>query len=67
MKITCATPAPIVRDTIYRGKAIHRLFPSGYCEIYSDQQGCFLKFDRKEAAKQAIRDDLACKRPVGSI
>jgi len=39
---------------MYRGKGITRLFPSGYYEVYSDEQGRFLKFDEIGAAKALI-------------
>lgn len=46
---------------IYKGKAISKLFPSGYYEIYSDCAGRFLKFDRVGDAKARInREAKGC-------
>ena len=38
----------------YKGKTIARLYPSGYYEVYSSQQGRFIKCDTLKAAKQII-------------
>lgn len=39
----------------YKNKYIHKLFPSGMFEIYSDIEKRFLKFDTLGSAKGAIR------------
>jgi hypothetical protein len=38
----------------YNGKVITQLKPSGYFEVYSDDEGKFLKFDNLEDAKSKI-------------
>ncbi len=41
---------------LYRGRAITRLFPSGYWEIYSE--GRFVKYDDLSDAKAHIDADM---------
>lgn len=52
---------------LYKGKAISKLFPSGYYEVYSDCAGRFLKFDSVGGAKARIDQEAkGCRNLSGA-